>query len=315
MLPENNYHIDDPIWREYWQACEMGDSALINKEKQELEENLWKSFNTARESSDPERIRETRGDLIVWYTSFKNSLARRIAWMVITTRNLQEQDIDDLINDCIAPEVRSTHPLAEPDPDPDKEPKGLIYAIEHFDRGRGVKFSTYAHWQIKGAMLKSRTVMGDVTPYEENLIRKFKKLTRRFEEEHGRTPSIKELAEFGNLSMLEARNMWLAWLHAGQISLEEYEAGLDPDGGDENQVEDRDAQGPEVQLDSKEKMELLIRFINQLRTREKQVFLNFYQLGMSHKEIAEAMKITPENSRQLLLKAKRALQKWFEEKE
>ncbi len=80
---------------------------------------------------------------------------------------------------------------------------GLMKAIEKFDYTRGFKFSTYATWWIRQAILRSitnrsRTIR--VPTHVNELIRKIFQVERNYLKEYGKLPSIEELAE-----KLEAR--------------------------------------------------------------------------------------------------------------
>lgn len=80
---------------------------------------------------------------------------------------------------------------------------GLMKAIEKFDYTRGFKFSTYATWWIRQAILRSitnrsRTIR--VPTHINELIRKIYQVERNYLKEYGKLPSIEELAE-----KLEAR--------------------------------------------------------------------------------------------------------------
>lgn len=85
---------------------------------------------------------------------------------------------------------------------------GLMKAIDKFDWRKGYKFSTYATWWIRQAILKaltnrSRTVR--VPAHMKELSRKIDQMEEEYIQEHGEEPSVQEIAEELEVSVEKVR--------------------------------------------------------------------------------------------------------------
>ena len=81
---------------------------------------------------------------------------------------------------------------------------GLMRAVDKFEHARGFKFSTYATWWIRQAITRaiadqSRTIRMPV--HMVDAMGKLRNLSREFLQEHGREPSVEELADCSGMPL------------------------------------------------------------------------------------------------------------------
>ena len=189
---------------------------------------------------------------------------------------------------------------------------GLIKAADRFDYKRGYKFGTYATWWIRQAITRALSQQGRIIRLPVHLgdrLRKLYKVAQRIEQDLGRRPTPKEIAdEIEGLDTEEAR--WMLRVSKRPMSIHE------PVGDEEDSsefgdfIEDDEALSPPESAELQLLSEDLERMLATLLPREARVLRMRFGLDGDRKhtlkEVGEKLGVTRERARQI---ERRALSK------
>ncbi|MDH4229425.1 MAG: RNA polymerase sigma factor RpoD [Nitrospirota bacterium] len=188
---------------------------------------------------------------------------------------------------------------------------GLMKAVDKFEYRRGYKFSTYATWWIRQAITRAiadqaRTIRIPVHMIET--INKLIRISRQLVQEHGREPSIEELAEKMEMSVDKVRK--IQRIAKEPISLET-PIGEEEDSHLGDFIEDKNAISPvesAVRYDLQRQIDTILAG---LTPREELVLRKRFGIGQEHEhtleEVGQSFDVTRERIRQIEAKALRKL--------
>ncbi|HEX6511113.1 MAG TPA: FliA/WhiG family RNA polymerase sigma factor [Chloroflexota bacterium] len=181
---------------------------------------------------------------------------------------------------------------------------GLIDAVERYEAGRNVKFSTYAIARIRGAIIDELRALDWMPRQVRKQAREIEQTMSRLDQELGRPANERELAKAMGLTV-EKLQQALFDASASTISINRM---VDADSSDRTsqvlpELADDRALDP---LDYTEKMELshvLAASIARLSTREQQVLSLYYTEELNLREIGQVLEVSESRVCQLHTKA------------
>ena len=181
---------------------------------------------------------------------------------------------------------------------------GLINAAQRFDPTRGFRFTTYAVWWVRQAIILAIISEGRIVSLPERLqdagllVVQF---SETFQQKHERMPTTEEIAE--------ALNMQPTQVYLIQRSLENsvsIDTPLDDDGGNMLDILHAETTNADEQMANREFLADLANAIDSLPDREKEIIRMYFGIGgpeLSLDEIGTRIGLGRERTRQLKDKA------------
>lgn len=185
---------------------------------------------------------------------------------------------------------------------------GLIKAMDEFDAARGFAFSTYAVPKIEGAIRDDLRVRDPASRSVRKREREVNAVRSRLEQEYGRTPSDKEIADALGIELV------VFWRWREAMASLQFQSIDEPTfaSGDSgvrlsDVVADEDAPALGADLEMEQDIARLQVAIQELKAQQRLVLTLFFYEGLKQKQIAQALELTEGRVAQVMSEAKRAL--------
>lgn len=182
---------------------------------------------------------------------------------------------------------------------------GLIDAIERFDPQRGVKFETYAIARVRGSMIDGLRAMDWVPVSVRQKNRQTERALQDLEHRLGRSATDEEVAEELGITVTELGQRERDMASASVLSLEDiWGANEEGSGGGRiAEVKDEKATDPLDEAEWSSRKDALSAAITKIPPRERLVVSLYYYEGLTVKEIAHVLEVSPSRVSQLHTKA------------
>jgi RNA polymerase primary sigma factor len=190
---------------------------------------------------------------------------------------------------------------------------GLIKAAQRFDETKGFKFISYAVWWIRQSILQALAEQGRIVRLPLNKVGLNSRISMAFsqlEQEFERDPTSQELADTLELDVEDIINtMGFSFRHVSMDApISDGEEGSLID-----LMENPNAESANKNMDHRESLKTeIIRSLNTLTERQKQVLCYFFGIGLDNplslEDIGHHFHLTRERVRQIKDKAITKLQ-------
>lgn len=167
---------------------------------------------------------------------------------------------------------------------------GLLDAIDRFEDGLGAQFETYAVQRIRGAMLDGLRENDWLPRSLRRDMRRIETAIHELEQRNGRPPSEAELAQALDMPLDEYQRM-LQDARGHQLVYFEDFSGAEGEDFLERYLGEDDS-NPLALLEDADMRASLIRAIDDLPEREKQVMGLYYEQELNLREIGEVLGVS-----------------------
>ena len=163
---------------------------------------------------------------------------------------------------------------------------GLNDALQRYQAQEGVPFEVYARTRIRGAMIDGLRQADLLPRHVRDRVREAEETVRRLSQALGRAPEDGEIAEAMSLSLEEYRS-----LLADAVSIQY--GGDDDEGGTSAAELVPDEDTPLTLMERRDEAKKLADMLRKLPEREAMIMALHYQEGLTFREVAKVLDLTP----------------------
>ncbi len=170
---------------------------------------------------------------------------------------------------------------------------GLLQALRNYDPSSNSSFETYARVRVRGSMLDELRRMDWVPRTIHEKARKVQNMIGQIEQQHGRTPTEKEMARAMNISVDEYNELLDEIRPAAFVCLDAISNSEGSEGADLYEVvANADADGPMEEVSRRELKKVIFERLKELPEMQRKVLALYYGEDLHLREIAEAFDLT-----------------------
>ena len=180
---------------------------------------------------------------------------------------------------------------------------GLMDAINKFDEGKGMKFSTYASIRIKGAIIDELRRNSPIPKRSMDKLNRYNEAIEALRNKLLREPTNSEIADELQVAKEEVSQIEGYINYISMVSLDSLLFSEDDDVALLNSIEDINSPSPQKTLEDIEMKEYLYKALDLLREKDKLILNLYYFEGLTLKQIGDVLEVSESRVCQLHSKA------------